>query len=246
VSDLSFAFLGSGEFDPWSEPVERWLLARSRNPSGPVLVCPTAAAHEGDESYDGWANKGLEHYRGLGIAADVLPLRTRDDAIRDEVGARLDDASAIFFSGGNPARLAQAVVDTPFWASLQTALRDGLPYAGCSAGVACLTEKTFDSDRQDFDSVWAPGIGYVKDTLFGPHWDIVDTWIPGATDFIAGSVGRGQTFIGLDEETAMVGDGRAWEVMGRAKVHVLRDEEWTRYAEGDAFELPLRLADGPA
>jgi hypothetical protein len=72
VSDLSFAFLGSGEFDPWSEPVERWLLARSRNPSGPVLVCPTAAAHEGDESYDGWANKGLEHYRALGIAADVL------------------------------------------------------------------------------------------------------------------------------------------------------------------------------
>jgi len=34
--------------------------------------------------------------------------------------------------------------------------------------------------------------------------------------------------------------------MGRAKVHVLRNEEWTRYAEGDAFELPLRLADGPA
>ena len=57
MSGLSFAFLGSGEFDPWSEPVERWLFARSRNPSGPVLVCPTAAAHEGDESYDGWANK---------------------------------------------------------------------------------------------------------------------------------------------------------------------------------------------
>ena len=69
MSGLSFAFLGSGEFDPWSEPVERWLLARSRNPSGPVLVCPTAAAHEGDESYDGWANKGLDHYHALGIAA---------------------------------------------------------------------------------------------------------------------------------------------------------------------------------
>ena len=245
MSEISFAFLGSGEFDPWSEPVERWLLARSRNPSGPVLVCPTAAAHEGDASYDGWANKGLEHYGALGIAAEVLPLKTRDDALRDEVVGKLDGASAVFFSGGNPARLATAVAGTPFWEALQTAIRDGLPYAGCSAGVACLTERTYDSDSQDFDSIWAPGIGYVRDTLFGPHWDIVDTWIPGATDFISGSVKEGQTFIGLDEDTAMVGDGRAWEVIGRSKLHILRDGEWSRYADGEAFELPFAFADDP-
>ena len=246
MSEISLGFLGSGEFDPWSEPVERWLVARSRMPQGRVLVCATASAHEGDETYDGWTNKGLEHYGTLGIAAEVLPLRTREDAYRDEVVAKLDDASAIFFSGGNPARLARVVVGTPFWSSLQTAIRVGLPYAGCSAGVACLTEKTFDSDSQDVDSIWAPGIGYVRDTLFGPHWDIVDTWIPGATDFIAGSVEPGDTFIGLDEDTAMVGDGRTWEVIGRSKIHVMRDGEWARYAEGDVIELPLPLADDPA
>ncbi|MGA9159412.1 MAG: Type 1 glutamine amidotransferase-like domain-containing protein [Actinomycetota bacterium] len=245
MTDISLAFLGSGEFDPWSEPVERWLLARSRTPSGPVLVCPTAAAHEGEESYSGWANKGLEHYAGLGIAAEVLPLKTRDDAQDEKVVAKLDDASAIFFSGGNPARLARVMVDTPFWSALQIAVRAGLPYAGCSAGVACLTEVTYDSDSQDFDSIWAPGIGYVRDALFGPHWDIVDTWIPGATEFIAGSVKTGQTFIGLDEDTAMVGDGRTWEVIGGAKVHVLAGGEWTRYADGETFELRLPLADDP-
>ena len=246
MSQISLGFLGSGEFDPWSEPVERWLLARSRTPDGPVLVCATASAHEGEASYDGWANKGLEHYGSLGIAAEVLPLKTREDAHRDEVVAKLDGASAIFFSGGNPARLARVVLGTPFWAALEIAIRAGLPYAGCSAGVACLTEKTYDSDSQDFDSIWAPGIGYVRDTLFGPHWDIVDTWIPGATDFIAGSVGVGDTFIGLDEDTAMVGNGRSWEVIGRAKVHVLRAGEWTRYAEGDEIVLPLPLADEAA
>ena len=36
-----------------------------------VLVCATASAHEGEASYDGWANKGLEHYGSLGIAAEV-------------------------------------------------------------------------------------------------------------------------------------------------------------------------------
>ena len=242
MSEVTYAFLGSGEFDPWSEPVERWLLARSRNPAGPVLVCPTAAAHEGDESYDGWANKGLDHYRELGIPAEILALKTRGDASREDVIARLGEASAVFFSGGNPARLTQVVLETPFWEALQAAITDGLPYAGCSAGVACLTEVTFDSDSQDLDSVWAPGINYVHDTLFAPHWDIVDTWIPGATEFISGSVKPGQTFIGLDEETAMVGDGRSWQAMGTAKIHVLRDGEWTRYADGDAFDLPLDIA----
>ncbi len=243
MSGKSLALLGSGEFDPWSSGVERWLIERSREPEGPVLVFPTAAAHEGDESFDAWASKALEHYRELAIAAEAVPLKTRDDAHREEIVARLDDASMVFFSGGNPARLTEVVGGTPFWKGLCEALKDGLPYAGCSAGVACLTEVTYDSDTQDLEKVWAPGLGYVQGVLFGPHWDIVDTWIPGATEFIVSSVKPGQVFVGLDEETAMVGDGEAWTVMGRARVHVLRDGQWSRYAAGDAFELPLPLAE---
>lgn len=236
------AFLGSGEFDAWSEPVDRWALARSRNPAGPVLVAPTAAAHEGDESFDGWANKGLEHYAGLGIPAEVLPLKTREDAHRDDLVRRLDDASIVFFSGGNPARLAGLLRDTPFWEALVRAHGDGLPYAGCSAGVACLTEITFDSESETLDGIWADGLGYIPGVRFAPHWDIVDTWIPGATSFIVASIGPTDAFVGLDEDTAMVGDGRTWEVIGRAKMHVLRDGEWSRFAHGDEFELPLALA----
>jgi hypothetical protein len=52
VSGMQMALLGSGEFDPWSEPVERWLLERSSNPDGPVLIFPTASAHEGDSTFD--------------------------------------------------------------------------------------------------------------------------------------------------------------------------------------------------
>lgn len=246
MSQANMAFLGSGEFDPWAEPVERWLLARSPNPEGPVLIAPTAAAHEGDASFDHWANKGLEHYEALGVAAEVLPLKTREDAHSDELAARLDGASMVFFSGGNPARLAQVLDGSPFWRALGVALREGFPYAGCSAGVACLTETTYDSDTTDTDSMWAPGLGYIRDTLFGPHWDIVDTWVPGATEFIVGAVRPGQTFVGLDEDTAMVGDGRTWEAIGRAKIHVMRDGEWFTYAEGDGFELALPIADGSA
>ena len=110
--------------------------------------------------------------------------------------------------------------------------------------MACLTETTYDSDTTDTDSIWAPGLGHVRDALFGPHWDIVDTWVPGATEFIVGSVRPGQAFVGLDEETAIVGDGERWEVIGRSKVHVLRDGAWARFVDGDTFELALPMADG--
>ncbi len=235
------ALLGSGEFDPWSAPVERWLLERSRNPDGVALVVPTAAAHEGEASFSAWGAKGLEHFASLDLAAEVLPLRTRDDAHRDEVIGRLDDASLVFFSGGNPARLAQVVRDTPFWAAICAGLSSGLPYAGCSAGVACLTETTYDSETQDFEGMWKPGLGFVRQTLFGPHWDIVDTWVPGASEFIVGSVRDGQVFVGLDEETAMVGDADEWRVIGRQGIHVLRGGEWATYREGDGFQLALPL-----
>lgn len=244
MSQVAMALLGSGEFDPWSAPVERRLLERSKTGDGPVLIFPTAAAHEGEESFDAWGRKGLEHYRELGIPAEVVPLKTRGDAHRDEIVGRLARASMVFFSGGNPARLTEVVRETPFWDALCAGLRDGLAYAGCSAGVACLTEVTYDSDTADFDSVWAPGLGYVRGVLFGPHWDIVDTWIPGASQFIVASVKPGDTFVGIDEETAMVGDGRSWEVMGRAAVHVFRDGAWDHHARGDAFELSLPFVEG--
>ena len=239
MSGVAIALLGSGEFDPWSAPVERWLVERSRNPGGVALVVPTASAYEGEESFARWGAKGLEHYASLELPAEVLPLRTREDAHREDFVRRLDDASIVFFSGGNPFRLAEAVRDTPFWAALLAALPEGLPYAGCSAGVACLTEMTYDSETQDFEGMWKPGLGYVRETLFGPHWDIVDTWVPGASEFIVGSVRDGQTFVGLDEDTAMVGDADEWKVIGRQAIHVLRDGAWATYRDGDAFELEL-------
>lgn len=241
MSGISMALLGSGEFDPWSEPVDRWIVERSRNPGGNALIVPTAAAHEGEASFTSWGAKGLDHYGSLGLLAEVLPLRTREDAHREDVVRRLDDASVVFFSGGNPARLADVLRGTPFWTALTVALREGLPYAGCSAGVACLTESTYDSDTQDFDELWKPGLGFVRNAVFGPHWDIVDTWVPGASAFIVGSVRDGQVFIGLDEETAIVGDGREWTVLGLRGIHLLRDGAWTTFRDGDAFELELPL-----
>jgi cyanophycinase len=240
MSGRAFAFLGSGEFEPWTAEVDRRLLA-SADGDGRVVIAPTASAAEGDEVFDSWASKGLEHYARLGMPAVVAPVKTREDAERDDVVEMLAAASVVFFSGGNPWYLAETLRGTAFCRTLYERLDDGLAYAGCSAGVACLTETTYDSATDDMEEIWKPGLGYVRRTLFGPHWDMLDTWVPGARDAIVASTPDGGTLVAIDEDTAMVGDGERWEVLGRQRVHVLRDGAWSEHEPGSSFELPLEL-----
>jgi cyanophycinase len=234
----AFAFLGSGEFEPWHEPADRWLLERSTG-DGSVLILPTASAPEGDDVFRAWGEKGLAHYRGMGIPAEVLELRTRDDADRSELAERLGRASVLFVSGGNPAYVAATLAGSPLWARLRDRLEDGLSYAGCSAGVACLTDPTFDSSSRSPGRMSAEGLGYVTQARFAPHWDVVDGWFPGARALIEASVPDGLSLVGLDETTAMVGDGTTWHVIGRGGVHVFRAGSWVTFSSGDRFELPL-------
>lgn len=232
----SWALLGAGEFEPWHDEIDERLLDGR---PGPVLVSPAAAAHEGDAIFDTWAAKGVAHYERLGVEVRVLPFRRREDAADPAVVSQLDDAAMIFFSGGNPWRLAELVRDSPFWAHLRDRMDDGLAYAGCSAGVACLSALTFDSDTDDMDRIFKPGLGEVRGVMFAPHWDTVDSWVPGATDFIERSVPEGEVLVGLDERTAMVGDGAEWQVHGLAGVHLRRDGDWEHLVAGSSFALAL-------
>jgi len=230
-----WAFLGSGEFQPWHHDVDTALIA---DRPGRVLVVAAASAPEGEQTYQGWREQGLAHYRRLGIDAAAPDLRHRQDAFADDVVAHLDDAALVFFSGGNPAYLASVLDGSPFWNSLVERLTSGrTAFAGCSAGVACLSDPTFDSAADDTASVWAPGLGWFPGTLFAPHWDAIDDWRPNARQFIVDSVHRDGRLVALDESTAMVGDGEQWRVHGAGSVHTFTpvDGTWTHHAGGTAF-----------
>ena len=235
----AFGLLGSGEFEPWSAEVDRVLLAGATG-DGRVLILPAASAKEGDGVFDGWGSKGLAHFASLGVPAEVVPIKTREDAARDDLVAKVEGASVAYFSGGNPAFLASVLADTPFWDALRGAMGRGLAYIGCSAGVACLGDQAPDSDALRFaDGVWQPGLGVFHHTWFGPHWDAVDRFVPGLSDFIVSSVPPGDTLFAIDENTAAVGDGEGWSVKGAAGVHIYRDGGWAHHAAGSTFSLDL-------
>lgn len=236
-----YAFLGAGEFETWHDDVDRRLLGGR---DGRALVLATAAAREGDDVYQGWVDKGLAHYAALGVPAVAPALRTRADADDAEVVGALDDAALVFFSGGNPAYLASVLAGSAFWRALQERVADGhTAYAGCSAGVAVLSDPTFDSDTDDFDQIWKPGLGYFPAILFAPHWDIVESWIPGAQAFITASAPTAGALVALDEHTAMVGDGAAWDVYGIGGISIYEAGAWGEpHRAGASFAKVL--ADG--
>jgi cyanophycinase len=245
TEERCFALLGSGEFEPWSEEVDRYVLERARSGDGSVLILPTASAPEGDDVFVGWAQKGLDHFAGVGFKADVLPLKTRNDAMDARFVQALDVPSIVYLSGGNPAYLARTFSDTPFWTALLDGVDRGLAYIGCSAGVAFLGELAPDSaaaqqiaDLKPWPAdIWVEGMRVFPKTVFGPHWNMLDVYIPGLQAYMHDSVPDDCWLVGIDENTAMAGDGSDWQVFGLGTVVIHKDDDWRTHPAGESFSF---------
>lgn len=244
MSGPRFGLLGSGEFEQWAGEVDRWLLERAGD--GRVLVAPTASAPEGEDVFLRWAQRGLEHYGSLGAEPDLLPLRTRRDADDPEVASCLEDASLVFFSGGNPAYLAATLAGTLTWERLRERMRDGLALGGCSGGVAFLGRRAPDTSVADptAEGVWRSGLRVFDPVVFAPHWDTVDDHLPGFRAWVERTLEDAVALVTLDERTALVGDGRSWRVVGRGSIGLRLDGAWSSYREGD--DLPAGVLPSPA
>jgi cyanophycinase len=226
-----FLLLGSGEFEPWSADVESLALADAVG-DGSVAILPTASAAEGDRVFDRWGAMGLDHYTGAGVPAAVVPVKVRDDAFREDVVEQVERASMIYFSGGKPTRLAEVLRDTPLLAGILRSIDRGAVYAGCSAG-AMVASRARDADARRGTS-WLFGLGLVPHVSFGVHWDRAAR-VPGAQWWMTSRLPDDTWFVGIDERTAILGDGHRWTVHGRSAVSVRYRDEHTSYRGGETF-----------
>jgi cyanophycinase len=234
VGDLLLGLVGSGEFEPWALDVDRWFLERATG-DGRVLVVPTASAPEGEAVFQDWATRGVAHFERLGARTEVLDLRHRDDAQRADLQRLVSGASLVYFSGGNPAFLADVLRGSPLWSTLLNEMARGMAYVGCSAGMACLGAVAPDSDVETFgDQLWRPGLGLFPSAWLAPHWDALDQFAPGLVAYLDATVPATDVLVGVDEYTALVGDGTDWAVAGVGSAHIREDGRWRR---GDTDQL---------
>jgi len=229
----SIALVGSGEFLPVMEEVDRVLL--DGRPQRAVFL-PTAAAPEGAERVEYWVQLGLDHYRRMDVEAEPVLVLDRDDAEREELAAAIAGAGLVYLSGGNPAYLVDTLRDTVVWRAIHEAWLNGTALAGCSAGAIALSAVV--RERLAADAPLRPALGVVPNVAVLPHFDRLRQWRPELADARARRVPEGITLVGVDEDTAIVGGPDRWTVMGRQSAWVLeRDGTSVSYDAGTTLEL---------
>jgi cyanophycinase len=227
------ALVGSGEFTPATEEVDRALL---EGRAGPVVFLPTAAALEGDERIGYWVELGRAHYARLGVEATPLMVLDRDDADDARLAQQIAGAGLVYLSGGSPTYLARTLVGTRVGAAISDAWMLDSAVAGCSAGAIALTDTVPDIRRRSGPPV--PGLGLVPGMIVMPHFDQIERWMPGAIQWAVEATPPGVHLVGIDEETAIVGGPLQWRVTGRGHAWKLTNMgEHTSYAAGEVLSL---------
>lgn len=228
------ALVGSGEYLPVMEDVDRYLLA-SLNVKTPQVVClPTAAGQEGDESVNRWSRMGIDHFQRLSANVQALRIIDKSSANDEQYESILENADLIYFSGGNPQYLFETMNGSRAWGAMQKAWSNGAVYAGCSAGAMILS-KRIPSFRL---AGTLEGFGIVPAKFIIPHFDAIPgIWKP-LVFALKGQLKKGERMIGVDENTALVGQlGGEWKVMGKSKVHVFTNKEQRSYENGQTLSL---------
>jgi len=215
----AIALVGSGEYSVQMQELETQLLHRaiSRGKRNTFIQIPTASSHEGDASREKWKRLGQEQSDRIGSECIYLPIHERDDAFNAEFVDAINDAGLIYFSGGDPHRVAEIYRDSPVWQKIVEEWRTGTSLAGCSAGAMAFGGSIMGLRR----SQHSEGLALLPDIEVIPHYDKMLGWLPDrVAAFIAQSITKG-TLLGIDENTALVLTD-AWRRYGRGKVHVLR------------------------
>jgi cyanophycinase len=234
------ALLGSGEFEPWAVEGERILLSLASG-DGSVAILPLASAPEG-ETYADWAHMGLEHFDELGIPARVVEVKERGDAFKRELLGQLERASLTFFSGGNPAFLADAVTGSPLGDALRAVLDRGAALAGCSAGACLFGEAAPESVTDAIEEErWMGGLRLLPGVWVVPHWDALGDDV---REYFISHIPADGAALGIDERTMLVRAPDRWLVYGQGSVVVRTTAGELRLRAGD--ELPLESIGVPS
>jgi cyanophycinase len=245
------------------------LRALARASAGGKLVVATVASEQPGAVWEEYEST----LRGLGVRhLYQLKVQTRADAESPRAMAILQDATAVFFTGGDQLRVTATIGDTPVFSRCHEIYMSGGMIAGTSAGASVMSETMLvsgdgESTHRLGDALqMAPGLGFARDMVVDQHFSE-----RGRIGRLLGAVAQNPRIlgVGIDENTAIEIDSiKKFRVIGTGGVYVLdgsdvvdtnvAEEERDRtlsiigvrlhvLSQGDEFDLMTRTARiGPA
>lgn len=228
----TIALVGSGEYLPKSDPLDRQLLERiDGTPS--VVVIPTAAAPDGPGSPERWNAMGREHFTRLGAHVQEVLLLTRMDAESSKIADIIAASNFVYLSGGKPSYLFETLSNTASLRAIQHVFEQGGVVAGCSAGAMALA-----GEMLDWPQLWQtkPGLGFAPGLAVIPHFDEIPKLM---TRFVSNLTHR-ITIAGVDGATGLVGAGNDWQVLGTNTVTIFSKQGTHTYLSGEKITLEIK------
>ena len=220
---------------------DRRILERFVRESGgeaaDIVVIPTASRmYETGPRYE-------QIFRDLGAArVTVMDFDTRRDCQERRRLERLQQASGIFFTGGNQLRLTTLLGGTPVAKLVRTQNARGVTVGGTSAGASILSEHMIASGDEGSAMIagsvrLAPGLGLTNRFIIDQHFRQRDRLGRLLTALAYNPFAVG---IGLDEDTAaFIGPDETVEIEGSGGVTIVDGSQVS-------FSSIGQIADGQA
>jgi cyanophycinase len=216
------AMVGSGEYLPPMEAVDRYLLGQLKGE--PHVIClPTAAGTEGTRRINYWSELGNAHFSRLGAEVDSLPVIDPSSANDPDFAERIQQANFVYLSGGKPDYLYRTLTNSLVWTAIMEIHHKGGVVAGCSAGAMIMGER-----MPGFPGL-KPAFGLLPGVVIMPHFDELPGAMVGTLQLL---VGDKRTLLGIEGNTALVGDTDGYQVVGSGGVVVWNKREKKRYTQG--------------
>ncbi len=167
--------------------------------------------------------KDIFHRLGLNNI-DALHIETRDDANDPIKLKRLDNATCVFFTGGDQLKITSLLGGSKLEAQLKNLFSTGLVIAGTSAGASAMSEIMITSGPDDeapkkCTVKMAPGLGLLKGVVIDQHFAQ-----RGRIGRLLAAVAQNPSVlgIGIDEDTAiLVSNDCNFQVIGSNAVTIL-------------------------
>jgi cyanophycinase len=208
---------------------DRRVLARFVEVSGgaaaDIVIIPTASRlNETGPRYE-------KLFRELGAArVSVMDFDTRRDCREPNRLSRLEEASGIFFTGGNQLRLTTLLGGTPVATMIRKRNAAGVTVGGTSAGASILSEHMIAFGDEGSSVIsgsvrLAPGLGLTNRFVIDQHFRERDRLGRLITALAYNPFAVG---IGLDEDTAVfIGPDETLEVEGSGGVTIVDAKDMT-------------------
>jgi cyanophycinase len=222
------ALVGGDEFHPGNEQQDG--LLRDATGGRPAYIIATAARDNPEAA----VRTAQQWFTTLGVEITELRVRTRTEAGVAATASAAEQAGLMYMCGGDPGRVIQVLRGTPVWAALLRAWRGGAALAGSSAGAMALCQWSLVRGAFPGHTRRRPveGLGVVPECALLPHYDTFgEHWIPSAQE----TIGRDALLVGVDERSAAVWVDGAWTAMGPGGVTLVRGDDRTTFAGGEAI-----------